>query len=247
MPVATATPTASPIARPAKPPIPAPVAEAAPAAPPREGREWHDTGTRIVLHNVSWETYIQLSEAVGEGYPYLTYDDGDLELYMNSQLHEIIRWYFGRFVEVYCEEHAIDYMATGSTTRRREVKRGGLEPDESYYLQNYQRVRKLKEVDLEKYPPPDLAIEIDLSPPGVEKANIYRRLGVPEIWRWRGGRITVLHLVGDEYAQRDTSPALPGFPLDRLAAAIEAFPETAQAEALRDFRRFCREGAQSPA
>ena len=101
----------------------------------------------------------------------------------------------------------------------------------SYRIDNY----------LEIDPPPDLAIEIDLSPPDVEKASIYARLGVPEIWRWRGGRLNVLALqAGGGYAEIQRSVALPDFPLDELAAALGEYPQADSARAVEAFRRRVR-------
>ena len=119
--------------------------------------------------------------------------------------------------------------------------RGGLEADESYYIQNYARIQG-REVDLTIDPPPDLAIEIDLSLPDVEKSSIYARLGVPEIWRWRDGRLTVFTRHADgNYIERATSLALADFPLRELAAALAGYPETDPAKAVAQFRKRVRE------
>ena len=145
-------------------------------------------GVRLTLRGVSWSLYDQLLAVVGDGLPRMTYDRGLLELEMPSKTHETLKWIAGRFIEAYAEESGVDYDAAGSTTWRRAAIQGGLEADESYYIQNYARVRG-REVDLSVDPPPDLAIEIDLSPPDIEKSSVYARLGVPEIWRWRDGRL----------------------------------------------------------
>jgi Uma2 family endonuclease len=196
---------------------------------------------RLTLRGVSWALYDQLLGVVGDGVPRMTYDRGLLELEMPSKTHETLKWIAGRFVEAYAEESGIDYDAAGSTTWRSAAIEGGLEADESYYIQNYARVRG-REVDLAIDPPPDLAIEIDLSPPDVEKTSVYARLGVPEIWRWRDGRLVVLerHSRGD-YVEREKSLALPDFPLGELAIALGGYPETDPARAVAQFRRGVRE------
>ena len=51
--------------------------------------------------------------------------------------------------------------------------------------------------------------------------EVYARLGVPEIWRWRDDRLAVLIRQPDgTYAQQERSLALPDFPLADLAAAL---------------------------
>lgn len=160
---------------------------------------------------------------------------------MLSETHEALRWIAGRFVEAYAEESGIDYYATGSTTWRRVEIEGGLEADESYYVQNYARVRG-RDINLANDPPPDLAIEIDLSAPDVEKSSIYARLGVPEIWRWRDARLVVLsRQASGQYAPQAKSLCLPGFPLEELAAALSGFPQTDPARSVASFRRKIRE------
>src|SRR5438105_3883440 len=136
------------------------------AAAPRVSPHREAVAHRLTLRGVPWSLYEQLLAAIGDGLPRMTYDRGMLELEMLSEQHEALKWIAGRFIEAYAEESGIDYRATGSTTWRREAIEGGLEADESYYIQNYQRVRG-REVDLEVDPPPDLAVEIDLSPSGV--------------------------------------------------------------------------------
>jgi len=105
-----------------------------------------------------------------------------------------------------------------------------------------------REIDLEVDPPPDLAVEIDLCRPDVEKAGIYARLGVPEIWRWRGGRIIVFALqAGGSYAEIERSIALPDFPLEELAAALGGCPQADSLRAVEAFRRRVRENKKANA
>lgn len=195
---------------------------------------------RLALRGVSWALYDQLLKLAGNGLPRMTYDQGTLEMEMPSKRHEALKWIVGRFIEAYAEESGIDYEAAGSTTWRREAVAGGLEADESYYIQNFEKVHG-REVDLAVDPPPDLAVEIDLSPPEVEKASVYARLCVPEIWRWRSGRLAALVRQPDGgYIERATSAALPSFPLADLTVALEDYPRVAAAHAVAAFRRRIR-------
>lgn len=217
-----------------------PVAPPAPATAPPNRPHREVVVRRLTLHGVPWSLYDQLLEVVGNGLPRMTYDRGALEMEMPSERHEALRWTSGRFIEAYAEESRIRYKAVGSTTWRKQTIEGGVEADESYYFQNYDRVRG-RDVDLAVDPPPDLAVEIDLSPPDVEKSNIYARLGVPEIWRWRDDRLMVLtRQPGGDYAETAQSVALPDFPLDELAAALEGYPQPEPEEAVANFRQRLR-------
>ena len=144
------------------------------------------------------------------------------------------------------EENETDFRGMGSTTwRKPEERRDGCEADESYYIQSFEIV-KGQRIDLSIHPPPDLAIEIDLSHPTVSKESIYARLGVPEIWRWRDGRIAVLlRTKNGKYRKAKRSLALPCFPLDALAAELARTPHPDQPAALRAFRKRCREAAEA--
>ena len=196
---------------------------------------------RITLHGVPWSLYDQLLAVVGDGQPRMTYDRGALEMEMPSEGHEALKWLAGHFIEAYAEETGVDYKVVGSTTWRQQAVEGGLEADESYYFQHYARVGE-REVDLAINPPPDLAVEIDLSRPDVEKASVYARLGVPEIWRWRDGRLIVLALQGGGgYAQVQRSIALPDFPLDELSAAMSSYPNVEKQRLVAAFRRRLRD------
>ena len=215
-------------------PTPAEMIDAALAAP--DGR--------AVFYGVPWSCYESLLEAVGNGLPRLNYDDGDLELVMPDEEHDSCEWVASRFVEAYMDEFGIDYRPMGHTTLRDQPRRGGLEPDGAYYVQNVGKPSG-GELNLAVDPPPDLAIEIDISPPTVRKSSIYARLGVPEIWRWRRGRLTVLEREptpagGFTYAPRERSIAFPDFPLAILTAELGRSPNPDRAKAARAFREWCR-------
>jgi Uma2 family endonuclease len=195
---------------------------------------------RVTIRGVPWSIYEQLLAIAGDGLPRMTFDRGTLEMEMPSKRHEALKWIAGRFIETYAEESGIDYEPTGSTTWHRQSIEAGLEADESYYIQNRERVRG-REVDLAIDPPPDLAVEIDLSTPDVEKESVYARLGVPEIWRWRDGRLVVLaRQPGGGYAENPRSVALPDFPLNELWEALSGYPQAEPARAVAEFRRRLR-------
>src|ERR1700735_3562914 len=122
----------------------APTSVPPPAAAPRE-----TVVHRLTLRGVPWSLYDQLLAVVGDGLPRMTYDRGLLELERPSKTHETLKWIAGRFIEAYAEESGIDYDAAGGTTWRRAAIEGGLEADESYYFQNYQRVRGIAQTPRE--------------------------------------------------------------------------------------------------
>jgi Uma2 family endonuclease len=139
---------------------------------------------RMLLPNISWAAYATLLADVGRG-TRLTYDHGWLEIEMPGWLHELIARYVGELVTATLKRQQIGYAPGGATTWQRPDLSRGLEADECYYIRNVSRVAGKASLDLAVDPPPDLAIEVEVESPLLDKVDVYRRLGVPELWRVR--------------------------------------------------------------
>ncbi|HKI20054.1 MAG TPA: Uma2 family endonuclease, partial [Isosphaeraceae bacterium] len=160
---------------------------------------------RVVLRGIGWEAYETILKMVGDQPVRLTYDQGDLELMAPSLDHEEYASLLGRMVETVTEELRIPCRAAGSTTWRKKAKERGLEADECYYIAAFSQVRgKRKSIDLSVDPPPDLAIEIEISRSALDRMGIYATLGVPEVWRFDGETLLINQLQDDgTYARVD--------------------------------------------
>ena len=164
-------------------------------SPPPEVRE-----QRVVMNQVSWETYERLLTAnVDASSPRLTYNQGTLEVMSPSVEHERVRRALATIGEFVAEEQGREFEDLGSTTFRRQDLEGGAEPDACFYLENVERIRRKQEIDLTVDPPPDLVIEVEITSPAVSKLPIYARLGVPEIWLTDGQSVRILRLAEGEY------------------------------------------------
>lgn len=152
---------------------------------------------RVVFHGVPWETYLGLSGARGEGLVRLTYHRGVLEIMTLSQLHERLSRSLHNFVKVLSKEYGMEVASVGSTTMHAEERRSGGEADESYYIRHEEIVREREEYDPQADPPPDLAIEIDLSSTSSRRMLVYAELGIPELWQYDGERL-VFKSLGDD-------------------------------------------------
>ncbi|HEY9740149.1 MAG TPA: Uma2 family endonuclease, partial [Coleofasciculaceae cyanobacterium] len=140
---------------------------------------------RVLLRNISWQTYQDLLKDLEEQPGIrLSYDRGLLEIMAPSPPHENYKKVLGRFVETLTEELNIEIKSLGSLTCKREDLARGLEPDQCYYIQNEAVVRTLDEIDFNQDPPPDLVIEIDISSSSINRLSLYAALGVPEVWRY---------------------------------------------------------------
>ncbi len=166
---------------------------------------------RIVFRMVEWRAYHSLSEAIGEGqHVRLAYDGKDLEIMVTSNVHENWKELLIKIVNAVTLGLNIDYVSCGETTWKTELR--GLQADLSYYFdrEKIQAARDAlvrKSTDPADYPRPDLAIEIDMSSPQIDRPSIYADLGVVEVWRYiKGPKLIIEHLQADgSYAPLEAS------------------------------------------
>src|SRR5262249_55428861 len=119
---------------------------------------------RLVLAGVSWQEYGKFLRAFeGRRAVRLTYDRGVLEIMSPRHEHETDVDFLGRLAITLTEEMGLSVKAGGSTTFRRRKKRRGLEPDRCYWIASEPLVRGKRDINLRKDPPPDLAIEVDVT------------------------------------------------------------------------------------
>jgi Uma2 family endonuclease len=181
---------------------------------------------RVVLRNVSWETYEGLLAGHGDSSaPRFTNDRGTLEIMSPLAEHEELNRALASLVENVAVEWRVSFRNLGSTTFKREDMGRGFEPDSCFYLQNAARVRGKSRIDLTVDPPPDLVIEIGVTHSSLDKLPIYAALGVPEVWRSDGTRLAILVLAGDAYEEREESVALPGVTASALSQRLQESQE----------------------
>ena len=173
-------------------------------------------GRRLVLHGVPWSHYETLLDLFKDRSLRLTYDRGTLELMTPLSIHERCKKLIGRMIDVMTLEWGVRIVAVGSTTFRSEEALRGLEPDQCYYLANADGVADWARVDLDVDPPPDLAIEIDVTSNSRFRLGIYSALKVPEVWRFDGETLQVLRLEGETYRPAAASIALPSAPISDM-------------------------------
>ncbi len=146
---------------------------------------------RFLLHGVSWRIYQDLRDAPENEHVRMTYQGGDLEMMAPSKSHEQYASLIDRLLHVWTLERGIDIQSCRTMTCKREDLRRGFEPDNCYYVANEALVRNHPELDLTVDPPPDLAVEVDLSGKGRDKLAVYAAFGVPEVWWFDGRRLQV--------------------------------------------------------
>jgi Uma2 family endonuclease len=177
----------------------------------------------------------------------LTYDRGTLEIMSPLFEHEVDIDLLGRFVVVLTEELGLPIQAGRSTTFRRRRMRRGLEPDHSWWIAHAQQMRGKRRIDLRVDPPPDLAIEVDVTRRTLNRMSIYARLRVPEVWRLNAQGLTfqVLQPNG-RYAEQTHSLSFPLFNPADLMAYVALRSQHDENEVVRRFRAFVRQRLAPP-
>lgn len=177
---------------------------------------------RVILDNISWETYQRLMEERGERpKPRYAYDHGKLETMVTSYEHENLKHIIATLVELLAEELEMDIEAAGSTTFQREDLAQGFEPDACFYFKHSAHIRGLKRIDLQIDPVPELVIEIDITHPSLNKFPIYASLGIPEVWRYHRQALTILRLEDGAYREQEGSGVFAGVKTEELTRFIE--------------------------
>jgi Uma2 family endonuclease len=201
---------------------------------------------RIVLHDVSWETYEHLlADHIDSSAPRFTYDRGELEIVSLSTEHERANRTIALLVEEVAVEWDIDVLNVGSMTFKREDLQRGVEPDSSFYVQNEERVRGRSQIDPAVDPPPDLVIEIEITQLAIPKLPIYAEFGIREVWRFDGERVGMLQLAGGQYRPVDSSEALPLLTAETVTEFMRLSTSLRRTEWMRQLRDWGRAQARS--
>jgi Uma2 family endonuclease len=188
----------------------------------------HSVDQRVILRDVDWSDYESALAMRGEKSSVrIAYLEGVLELMSPSRDHETVKKKLARLVEAYSEELDIPLEGYGSWTLKREEEERGAEPDECYSIGPAGEV-------------PDLAIEVIWTSGGLDKLEIYRRLGVREVWVWRRAEIAVFALRGDRYEPIAKSEILPQIDLGLIRSLLD---EPTQLAAVRELRSRLRNRA----
>ncbi|HMF15711.1 MAG TPA: Uma2 family endonuclease [Gemmataceae bacterium] len=200
-------------------------------------------GGCLRLSGVDWRMYSRLLRAFAERPGIrLTYDRGELEIMSPLLEHDDSGRFLGVLVFVLTEELDMPLKHGGSTTLRRRLKRRGIEADECFWIANARRMSGKRRLDLRTDPPPDLAIEVDVTNSSLDRLGIYGAIKVPEVWRLTGKSLTFYILGPDgSYVISPISRAFPFVkPADLLGFLLQARKAGDEMVVVRKFRVWVR-------
>ena len=199
-------------------------------------------GARLSLADIGWQEYEDLLVELDEK-PHLrlTYDHGDLDIMTLSPEHEGYSRLFTHFIQILTEVTETDFIALGSTTLRDHLVESGVEADDCYYIGEFADVAEKKRLDLSQDPPPDLAVEIDITNRSLSKLPIYALLRVQEVWRFDGNQMHFYLLTGSQYIEQEQSNRFPFLP----SVALKPFLEQGRTRGINAMRRAFRDWVQA--
>ncbi len=175
-------------------------------------------GQRVLLRDVTWQELETILEDLGEQRAArIAYDRGTLEIMAPLPEHEYDKEIISDLVKALLEELNTEFISLGSTTFKNQAMAQGIEPDQCLYIKNESKIRGKKRLDLTVDPPPDLALEIDIT--SRTHPNIYEALQVPELWRFNQGKLQINVLRDGHYIESQQSLNFSKFKL------IETIPQ----------------------
>jgi Uma2 family endonuclease len=197
---------------------------------------------RFLLEGVSWDFYLRCCEELQDRRIRLTFNEGKLEFMITKAPHERHKKMLARMVEMMTYELDIAVESGGSMTIQRKDLLKGFEPDECWWIANEAAVRGKEEFDFRNDPPPDLAVEVEITSSLANRVGIYAAIGVPEIWRYDGKRLRFCLLQPDgEYLDCETSRAFPFLRPNDLMPFLSRDSKLDQTTRIRQFVEWFRE------
>ena len=169
---------------------------------------------RWVIRDACWDDYEELSALLPPLFR-LAFDGRSLEIMVTGQLHDDYADALDTFFKAVAGALGIPFRPYRSASWGRPELERGIQTDNCYYLSSDKIMaglagRKKRSNDPNDYPNPDLAIEVDLSPPRIDREGVYVALGVTELWTFDGSTLVISRLGDDrKYHAVETSGFLP--------------------------------------
>ena len=202
-------------------------------------------GDSVVLRGISWKLYRKLRKMRANYNLRMTYDRGELEIMSPSALHEGIATLLGNLITVWTMELKIPLRSCGKMTIRRAALKRGFEPDNCYYVQHEPQMWDKKKINFKTDPPPDLAIEVEVTRKLLDKIGIYTAFRVPELWRCDGSTLKVLELSPEgAYVARETSLCFPTFPIAKAQEIVRQLGAEHETTLICSFQDWVRANVQ---
>ncbi|NUN64308.1 Uma2 family endonuclease [Pseudanabaena biceps] len=198
-------------------------------------------GQRVTLENINWQEFEDILEDLGEHrHSLIAYYKGVLEIWMPLPEHERAKVLISNLLVILLEELNLEWESLGSTTFKSKAMQAGIEPDDCFYIKNYQAMIGKTRLDLEVDPVPDLAIEVDFT--SITQISAYEALAVPEIWRYKNGELEISLFEDGKYISSTVSTAFPLVPvIEGFSLFLDKSKELPISALRREFRTWLQQ------
>ncbi|NJR71110.1 MAG: Uma2 family endonuclease [Synechococcales cyanobacterium CRU_2_2] len=198
-------------------------------------------GQRAVLHDIAWAEFEEIIQELGEHRATrIAYFDETLEIRMPLPEHERAKVIIGDLLKILLDELGQEWESLGSSTFKKQIMQAGIEPDDCFYIKNYASMIGKKRLDMNVDPPPDLAIEVDLT--SDTQISAYEALGVAEIWRYKNARLAINLLEAGCYVESPHSLLFPNLPIiEGISQCLKRSAEIPMSAVRREFSQWVRE------
>jgi Uma2 family endonuclease len=177
-------------------------------------------GSTITIENLSWKDFEDILSDLGENRnTRLSYYQGTFEIMSPLARHERPHRIIAYIIITLLDLQDRNWEDFGATTFKRPTV-VGVESDTCFYIQNADKVQGCQEINLSLYPPPDLAVESDVT--SRTTIDAYLALGVPEVWVYHRDSLTIYCLQNGQYVETSTSLVFPDLSI------IELIPQLVQ-------------------
>ncbi len=197
-------------------------------------------GHQLLLEDVSWQQFETILTELGEHRAArLSYSNGRLEIMVPLPEHEKAKEIIGDMVKILLEAQQVVFESLGSTTLKNDRMTQAVEPDACFYIQNSALIIGKNRLNLTVDPPPDLAIEIDLT--SRTQLDNYQILGVPELWRYAGRGLKINVLQDGHYVESNSSHTFPDIPIIELVNRyVQQSLSSGRSQAIQAFKTWVR-------
>lgn len=168
----------------------------------------------------TWAEYVQLAQSREErSIPRLKYANGWLHLKMPTFEHGQLDALVADLIVAMLNQQLRDYTRTTPVTLQ-VPDQAGIEPDHCFWIEHWQSVSGKKRINLATDPPPDIAIEVDVT--NFTQVDDYLPFKVPEVWLIRANRLDIFSLMATGYGQVERSQFFPEVPVQPIYQAVIA-------------------------
>ncbi len=164
----------------------------------------------------TWEDYQVLIEQRGDkANPRIKYRVGEILLMSPLPKHGREANTIADLIKVLLDHLGQKYEAfTPMTMDLLEI--GGIEPDYSFYIDNWEVAVGKDRIDWSTEPPPDLVLEIDVT--SYTDVNDYLPYKVPEVWIYKKNQLMIYVLETDSYSLVSNSRYFPNLNVKEIVS-----------------------------